>query len=183
MGGIARIPDWLVQVQRKSAQAARNRDNAMEDAVAQFVQDGREGFTLAEVASAVKLIPATTEIARLQMREQKRLAGALRAMGYESSGKGAARIGLPVGGLTLPYSPKWHTGTRTLWKLDKDGGRMTMIEKLREAAENHRGIRLTIDEVVALLDEIEDRIGNGPAPIINVRFGSQEDEGPNPAAQ
>ena len=47
---------------------------------------------------------------------------------------------------------------------------MTIIDRLREAAANRSGIQLTDDEVVALVDEIDQSIARGPAPIINVNF-------------
>ena len=47
---------------------------------------------------------------------------------------------------------------------------MAIIDRLREAAANRSGIQLTDDEVVALVDEIDQSIARGPAPIINVNF-------------
>ena len=47
---------------------------------------------------------------------------------------------------------------------------MAIIERLREAAANQSSIRLTADEVVDLVEEIDQSITRGPAPIINVNF-------------
>ena len=93
-GESARLPDALVAAQRASTDRARSKDSAMEDAVAGFIQGGREGFTLAEVAVATNLVTSTKDIAKLQMREQRRLGSALRVFGYTSkqTGRGAARV-------------------------------------------------------------------------------------------
>ena len=77
----ARLPDDLKSLQAEATDRARTRDVVAEDAVAIWLV-GKDGFTMAELAAGVHLIESNDKGARLQPKDQHRLARVLEASGY-----------------------------------------------------------------------------------------------------
>ena len=78
------IPAELKPVQATAAERVRSRDIGMEDAVASYLAGEHDGFTLGELASNLALIKYEGEVASLEMKDQHRIARALRTNGYEA---------------------------------------------------------------------------------------------------
>ena len=80
-GAEARLPSHLVGVQRQATEEHRSRDVVIEDAIAAWVTDHPDSFTLGQLASGIGLVAANMS-ARLNMRDQHRIGQVLESMGY-----------------------------------------------------------------------------------------------------
>ena len=77
------LPRDLARVQSASNEAARRRDDLLEDALDRLLPDAGDSFTMATMAAQIGLIDPGASGASLPMREQRRLAAALTARGFE----------------------------------------------------------------------------------------------------
>ncbi len=77
----ARLPSTLKQMQEKANSTARSRDTVIEDAVERYLAENGDGFTLAELVSAIGLIPNSEVGSRLPMRDQHRVGAVLDGLG------------------------------------------------------------------------------------------------------
>ncbi|WP_419166414.1 VapE domain-containing protein [Candidatus Palauibacter sp.] len=82
----ARLPEDLAPRQRVATEAARRRDDILEDQLAVWLDGLAERdrpFTLAYAAQGVGLVHDVSAAPRLHMRDQRRLGAALTSAGYE----------------------------------------------------------------------------------------------------
>ena len=77
------LPRDIARVQSVANEAARRRDELLEDALDRLLPHGGEGFTLAGMAAQIGLIAPGNPGVALPIRDQRRLAAALTARGFE----------------------------------------------------------------------------------------------------
>ena len=77
------LPRELAQVQAISNEAARRRDDMLEDRLEQILPSAGDSFTMAAIAAQIGLINPGDPGVSVPMREQRRLASALNARGFE----------------------------------------------------------------------------------------------------
>ena len=77
------LPRELARVQSVANEAARRRDELLEDALDRLLPDAGDSFTLASMATRIGLIDPGNSGVGLAIRDQRRLAAALTARGFE----------------------------------------------------------------------------------------------------
>lgn len=80
-GTEARLPEDLADVQAATNEAARRRDELLEDKLADWLEQAPERFTLAQAAIGCRLVDSGST-ARVSMQNQRRLGAALQTAGY-----------------------------------------------------------------------------------------------------
>ena len=79
----ARLQDHLAEAQADATEEARQRDDLLEDELAQWLETAPTAFTLADAAAGCGLMEPE-RVSRLPMRDSLRLGAALRAEGFTS---------------------------------------------------------------------------------------------------
>ena len=80
-GQEARLPDSLKSLQAAATDTARAPDQIIEDAVSTWAE-GRDGFTMAQLAAGVGMADSPEKATRLHMGDQLRLGKVLSGLGY-----------------------------------------------------------------------------------------------------